>query len=239
MADEDEDAALAWLLVRPGGGGGGGTSSKGLDSANSTGYGGRSCVDRPPTLCRPQKGSSSRRDDTMLVLPDRWIDVIGGWMRPSASQMDDDDDEDCGVGSMVVGAGMAVVSVHREKAVGSLPVLYPSGTDFRTRMPTSRRLDWTPAGSDGVADGAGGDGEWWSSAVEDLLKKSGIWRCDGSEAAPAKGRFALGPDIGRVPLCVLYFFFLSEPPNRGPVVCPDTIDSPATEASFSDRLGQG
>jgi hypothetical protein len=32
------------------------------------------------------------------------------------------------------------------------PVLYPSGTDLRTRIPTLRRLDWMNGGSAG--------GEW-------------------------------------------------------------------------------
>ena len=30
------------------------------------------------------------------------------------------------------------------------PVLYPSGTDLRTRMPTERRLAWTLGGSGGA-----------------------------------------------------------------------------------------
>lgn len=41
-------------------------------------------------------------------------------------------------------------------ALYSEPVLYPSGTDFRTRIPTLKRLDCTVAGSSGN-DGEGVD----------------------------------------------------------------------------------
>ena len=41
-------------------------------------------------------------------------------------------------------------SENKEKPLYVKPVLYPSGTDFRTRMPTERRLDCTLGGRGGV-----------------------------------------------------------------------------------------
>ena len=40
-----------------------------------------------------------------------------------------------------------------------LPVLYPSGTDFLTRMPTERRSDWIAWGREGkrVSEVEGGE----------------------------------------------------------------------------------
>jgi hypothetical protein len=67
-------------------------------------------------------------------------------------------------------------------------VLYPSGTDLRTRMPTLSRLAWTLLGRTGCRSGT-------SSPGARAAKKDVIWRWAGSAEEPAKGRFVRGVDI--------------------------------------------
>jgi hypothetical protein len=88
------------------------------------------CVARPPILWMPQKGRSSRREG--LAVGNESPDLVC-WSLLSAS-------------------------AHNEKVPYELPVLYPSGTDLRTRMPTLRRLDWMFAGRGGEIAAAAAEG---------------------------------------------------------------------------------
>jgi hypothetical protein len=70
-------------------------------------------------------------------------------------------------------------SLHNPKALYSQPVLYPSGTDLRTRMPTVRRLDWTDVGRTGSEGGLTGSEVVVGVNTDEelaLVKNDVIWR---------------------------------------------------------------
>ena len=81
--------------------------------------GGRSCAAQPPVLCRPQNGVSS------LVLEKKLL--FDG----------------------AVDAGGAVLGKGKPSMPMVLCVLYPSGTDFRTLMPTLSKEACVSAGKGG------------------------------------------------------------------------------------------
>lgn len=118
------------------------------------------CCCSPPVLRIAQKGTSSRRG--------------GG-----------------GGGGALVGIALlllllSLTALPGGAAAASAPVLYPSGTDLRTRMPTVSRFASVAAGSTDQLVGAAGAGAGPGAARP---KKAVIWRWAGSAAAPAKGRF--------------------------------------------------
>ena len=75
------------------------------------------------------------------------------------------------------------------------PVLYPSGTDFRMRIPTLRRLDWTPFGSAGERVEFCERPEDDDDVYEEEPKKEVMCRWAGSAAAPANMRLFRGADM--------------------------------------------